>query len=288
MDVRVGPKEGCCSFTSDSATRWTAAPQASLSFTISHSLLKLMSTEFMMTPNCLVLCHPLLLLLLPAPGGQSIGASGSASVLPMNIQGWFPFRLTGLISFAVQGTLKSLLQHHNLKASILCNSKVHIVKAMVFPVVTYGCEGWTIKKAECQKLDAPDAKSWLIGKDSDAGQWKWKSVSHVSLWPHGLYSLWNSLGQNTRVDSLSLLQEIFPTQGSNPGLPHCKWILYQLSHKGSPRILEWVVYPFSSGSSWPRNWTRVSCIGGGFVTNWTLRERLRQKEKGATEDDMFR
>ena len=47
----------------------------------------------------------------------------------------------------------------------------------------------------------------------------------------------------------TLLQGIFPTQGLNPGLPHCRWILYQLSHKGSPRILEWVAYPFSSGSS---------------------------------------
>ena len=66
---------------------------------------------------------------------------------------------------------------------------------------------------------------------------------------HGLYSPWNSLGQNTGVHSLSLLQGIFPTQGSNPGLPHCMWILDQLSHKGSPRILEWVAYPCSSGSS---------------------------------------
>jgi len=70
-----------------------------------------------------------------------------------------------------------------------------------------------------------------------------------SLQPHGLYSPWNSLGQNTGVGSLSLLQGIFPTQGSNPGHPHCRGILYQLSHKGSPRILEWVAYPFSSGSS---------------------------------------
>ena len=59
----------------------------------------------------------------------------------------------------------------------------------------------------------------------------------------------NFLGQNTGVGSLSLLLEIFPTQGSNLGLLHCRWILYQLSHKGSPRILEWVVYSFSSGSS---------------------------------------
>ena len=49
---------------------------------------------------------------------------------------------------------------------------------------------------------------------------------------------WNSPGQNSGVGSLSLLQGIFPTQGSKPGLPHCGWILYQLNHKGSPRILE--------------------------------------------------
>ena len=60
---------------------------------------------------------------------------------------------------------------------------------------------------------------------------------------------WNSPGQNTGVSSLSLLQGTFPTQGSNPGLPYCRRILYQLSHKGSPRILEWVAYLFSSRSS---------------------------------------
>ena len=65
-----------------------------------------------------------------------------------------------------------------------------------------------------------------------------------SLQPHGLYSPQNSLGQNTGVGNLSLLQGIFPTQGSNPGLPHCRWILFQLSHKGSPRILKWVAYAF--------------------------------------------
>ena len=69
------------------------------------------------------------------------------------------------------------------------------------------------------------------------------SVVSDSLWPHGLYSSWNSPGQNTRVGSLSLLQGIFPTQGLNPGLWHCRWILYQLSHRGSPRILEWEPIP---------------------------------------------
>ena len=123
---------------------------------------------------------------------------------------------------------------------------------------------------------------------------------------------WNSPGQNTGVGSLSLLQASLPTQGRTPGLPRCGRILvcllacslaasfrtlgwtpscpgivptlavglpstcrqipHQLSHQGSPRILEWVVYPFSSGSSRHRNRTEVSCIAGRFFTNWAMRE----------------
>ena len=62
-----------------------------------------------------------------------------------------------------------------------------------------------------------------------------RSVLSNSLQLHGLYSPRNSPGQNTGVGNLSLLQGIFPTQGSNPGLPHCRQILYQLSHKGNPK-----------------------------------------------------
>ena len=60
------------------------------------------------------------------------------------------------------------------------------------------------------------------------------SVVSGSLQPHGLYSPRNSPGQNTRVSSFSLLQGFFPTQGSNPSLPCCRQILYQLNHKGNP------------------------------------------------------
>ena len=77
--------------------------------------------------------------------------------------------------------------------------------------------------------------------------------------------------------SFSLLQGIFPTQWSNPGLPHCRRILYQLSHKGGLRILEWVAYPFSSGSSWPRNQTGVSCIASRLFTNLAIREAGQRK-----------
>ena len=57
----------------------------------------------------------------------------------------------------------------------------------------------------------------------------------------------DSPGKNTGVDCHAVLQEIFSNQGSNPGLPHCRQILYCLSHRGSPRILEWVAYPVSRG-----------------------------------------
>ena len=62
----------------------------------------------------------------------------------------------------------------------------------------------------------------------------------------------DSLGKNTGVGCYALLQGISPAQGSNPGLPHCRWILFHLSHQGSPRILERVAYPFSREFSWPR------------------------------------
>ena len=59
----------------------------------------------------------------------------------------------------------------------------------------------------------------------------------------------DSPGKYTGVSCHALLQGIFTTQGSNSGLPHCRQIFYRLSHQGSPRILEWVAYPFSRGSS---------------------------------------
>ena len=87
-----------------------------------------------------------------------------------------------------------------------------------------------------------------------------------SLQSHRLYSPWNSPDQITGVGSSSFLQGIFPSQGLSPGPPHYRQILYQLSHQGSPRILEWVAIPFSRGSSPPRNRTQVSCIAGRFFT----------------------
>ena len=64
------------------------------------------------------------------------------------------------------------------------------------------------------------------------------SVGSDSLQPHGLYSSWNSPGQNTEVGSCSLIQGIFPTQGSNPGLPHCRWFFTSLSYQGSPKVFK--------------------------------------------------
>ena len=98
--------------------------------------------------------------------------------------------------------------------------------------------------------------------------WKWKSLSHVQLFvdPMDPYSPWNSPGQNTGGVTIPFLQGIFPTQGLNPGLLHCR------SQHGSLRILEWVAYPSSSRSSQPRNWTRISCTAGQLFTSWATRE----------------
>ena len=119
---------------------------------------------------------------------------------------------------------------------------------------------------------------------------KWRescSVVSNSLWSHGIYSPWNSPGQNTGVGSLSLLQGIISTQGLNPCLLHWGQILYQLSHKGNPRILEWVAYPFSSGSFQSRNRTGVSRIASGFFTNWTIMEAPKGEEIKSKPHDLF-
>ena len=131
-------------------TPWTAARQASLSITNSRSLFKLMSIELMMPSNHLILCCPLLPCLQSFPasksfqmsqffasGGQNIGVSTSASVLPMNIQdlgtGWMDW----LDLLVVQGTLKSLLQHQVSKASILQHSAFFMVQ-LSHPYMTSG------------------------------------------------------------------------------------------------------------------------------------------------------
>ena len=98
-------------------------------------------------------------------------------------------------------------------------------------------------------------------------QWCLTLCDPMKCSPPGFLCPWDSPGKNPGVGSSSLLQGIFPTRGSNPGLPHRRWILYQLSHQGSPRILEWVAYPFCRGSSQLRNPTRVSCIAGEFLTS---------------------
>ena len=145
----------CCCFQSLSCvwlftTPWTAACSPSLCFVTSQSLLKLMPIESVMPSNHLILCRPLLLLPSVSPSikvfanesvlpesGQSIGASASATVLPMNIQDWFPLVWTGWISLQSKGLSKSLIQHLSSKASILWHSAFYIVQ-LSYPYITAG------------------------------------------------------------------------------------------------------------------------------------------------------
>ena len=120
---------------------WTAAHQASLSFTISQSLLKLMSIESVMPSNHLILCHPLLLLPSVFPGSRVFSNESALcirwlkywsfnfSISPCNeYSGLISFRIDWFDFLAVQGTLKSLLQHHSSKASILRCSTSFVVQ----------------------------------------------------------------------------------------------------------------------------------------------------------------
>ena len=140
----------CCSVTVMSNSLWPHRLAASLSLAISWNLLKLMSIESVMPSNHLILCHHLLLLpsvfvsirvfplsWLFTSGGQSIRVSASASVLPTNTQDWSPLEWTGWISLQSKGTLKSLLQHHSSKASILQCSAFFIVQ-LSHPYMTTG------------------------------------------------------------------------------------------------------------------------------------------------------
>ena len=133
-----------CSVTSDSATPWTAACQASLSITNSWSPPKLMSTESVMPSSHLILCRPLSscpqsfpaswsfqMSQLSASGGQSIGVSASTSVLPLNIQDWSPLGWTGWISLQSKGlstVLNTTVQNHQFFSTQLSsqsNSHIH-------------------------------------------------------------------------------------------------------------------------------------------------------------------
>ena len=82
----------------------------------------------------------------------------------------------------------------------------------------------------------------------------------------------DSPGKTIGVGCHALLQGIFLTQGLNPRLLHCRGSLHYLSHQGSPRILDWVAYPFTTATFRLRNQTRVSCIAGWCFTSWATRE----------------
>ena len=153
-------------------TPWTTACQASLSITNSQSLLKLMSIESVMPSNHLILCHSLLLLPSIFPSirvfaNQSLLCirwlkywNFSFSISPSNeYSGLISFSMDWLDLFAVQGTLKSLLQHHSSKASILWHSGFFVVQ-LSHPYITTG------KKHSFDQMDSKESACSMGGLDS--------------------------------------------------------------------------------------------------------------------------
>ena len=175
---------------SDTATPWNAACQASLSFTISWSLLKLMSIESAMPFNHLILCHPLLLLLSVLPNIKVFSNESALSIRwpkywsfsfsispPNEYSGLISFRMDWLDLPAVQGTLKSLLQHQSSKASILRRSAFFIVQ-LWHPYMT---TGKTI--ALTRQTFYQPSQSYV--KDTGATFWPNLSIyTNYNLWSH--------------------------------------------------------------------------------------------------------
>jgi len=191
----------------------SVALQASLSFTISWSLLKVMSIKTVMPSNHLILCSPLLLLHSIFPSIRVFSSesalcirwlefwSFSFSISPSNeYSGLISFRIDWFVLLAAQGTLKSHLQHHSLKASILQCSTFFMVQLSYLYMTTRK----TMNSLATQLCPTP--------------------CNLVDYSPLGSSVHGDSPGKNTGVSCYALLQGIFPTQGSNPGLPHCRHI----------------------------------------------------------------
>ena len=139
---------------------------------------------------------------------------------------WQTYLLINLFSFLTKIAADLLIIKHHLSL-LLVSSEIKFGSKHTW-------RGHCCSHIPSQAENAPCQSSFKSESESHP-------VMPDSLWPYVLYSPWHSPGQNTGVGSLSLLQGIFPTHGSNPGLPHCRRILYQLSQQGSPRIPEWVV-----------------------------------------------
>ena len=212
-------------------------------------------------------CHFLLQSIFPPRGSNLHLLYWQAGSLPLSHQG-SPLRTSGLISYLFTVKAKWTSQVTRTLAFPLWSFWPHLCPVLFtkhFSLFWFMC----FKASSLLKWSYPRDHRYIMSI-------KRSSVLSNSLHPRD-YTVYEIL--QARI----LEWVVFPfsrgssqprdrTQGSNPGLSHCRWILYQLSHKGSSRILEWVAYPFSSGSSWPRNWTGVSCIAGGFLTNWAIRE----------------
>ena len=196
-----------------------------------------MPTESVMPSHCLILCHPLLLLPSIFPSIRVFSNElalrirwpkyWSFSISPSSeFSGLISFRVDWFFRLAVQGTLESLLQHHSWKVSILRCSAFFVIQLSHSYVTSGKTIAWTM---EWQKKDQTYSSYSEV-----------KSLSRVQLfatpWTVACTRLlcpWDFLGKSTGVGCHFLLQGIFPTQGSNPGLPHCRQMLYRLSHQGS-------------------------------------------------------
>ena len=182
------------------ATSWSTACQAPLSFTVSWSLLRFMSTESVMLSNHLILCHPLLLCLQCFPasesfpmswlfssGGQSIGASASASVLPMNIQGWFPLGWMGYTSLQFKGLSRvfsstTVQKHQFFSAHTSLSSNSHICAWLLEkPWLSDYCKNDHWLTMDKRELSFPSNPRCCLNPMHPPNFWGQRTRSHCSF-----------------------------------------------------------------------------------------------------------
>ena len=247
-----------CSVVSDSL--WPhGLQQASLSITNSQSLLKLMSIELVMPSNHLILCHPVLLLPSIFP---SIRVFSSESVLRIRWPKYWSFSFSISPSNGYSGPISFWIDWLDFLA----------VQGTLGPF-------------------RYDLNQIPYDKPSESES---RSVVSDSLWPHGLYSSWDSPGQNTGVGSLSLLQGIVPTQGLNPGLLHCRQMTNlnsvlkrkDITLPTKVYIVKPVVFPLVMYGC--KNWTIKKAVHQRIEAFelWCWRRFLRVPQEGGTSKEV--
>ena len=210
-------------------------------------------------------------------GGQSIGASALASVLPMYIQDWFPLELIGLISLQSKGLLR-VFSNTTVQKHQFFSAQLSLQSQLTHPYMTTGktitLTRWTsVSKIMFLLFNMPPRLviAFLLRSKHLLTSWLLSSCA-VILEPKKIWQCQKNVQTTTQLHSFHMLAKWNELKISQSCLTLCDLMDYGIHGILQARILEWVAFPFSRGSSQPRDWTQVSPTAGGFFTSWPTGE----------------